>query len=239
MSLELQIQIAKAKVAARKKREQLQAEEAKKTKELEKAMLIEEVLKSIEAPKNGENGRDGRDAPEMSEILEQIKPMLPAPVIHKTEERVSREELEAIMSTLFEEKLPEMQKELRPKVELIREELSPDAIDDYITKEDLDDALRRVQDAIAQSSGGGGGIRMEDLDKRLEELEVGATYDKLIDEDGSFVYVGEANPGTDSSAPSWRIKRIDQTNDPDVDIRWANGGSDFDKVWDDRAGYTY
>lgn len=157
MSLELQIQIAKAKVAARKKREQLQAEEAKKTKELEKAMLIEEVLKSIEAPKNGENGRDGRDAPEMSEILEQIKPMLPAPVIHKTEERVSREELEAIMSTLFEEKLPEIAEELRPATEQIIEKIDPSELDDYITRKDLDDALRRVQKAIEQSQGGGGG----------------------------------------------------------------------------------
>ena len=155
--LELQIQIAKAKVAARKKREQLLAEEAKKTKELEKAMLVEEVLRSSEAPKNGENGRDGRDAPEMSEILDQIKALLPAPVIHKTEERVSRQELEAIMSTLFEEKLPEIAEELRPATEQIIEKIDPAELDDYITRKDLDDALRRVQKAIEQSQGGGGG----------------------------------------------------------------------------------
>ena len=198
--LELQIQIAKAKVAARKKREKLQAEEARKTKELEKAMLIEEVLKSIEAPKNGENGRDGRDAPEMSEILEQIKPMLPAPVIHRTEEKVSRQELEAIMSTLFEEKLPEMQKELRPKVELIREELSPDALDEYITKEDLDDALRRVQDAIQQSSGGGASPNtendipwwiLESEDKALADREIAVIAD-VLQLDGTLELKGAA-----------------------------------------------
>jgi len=64
-------------------------------------------------------------------------------------------------------------------------------------------------------------------------------YDKLIDDESPYIYIGEVEAGTNTSAPSWRIKRIDSTNDPDVDIRWADGTTDFTKTWDDRATYTY
>ncbi len=64
-------------------------------------------------------------------------------------------------------------------------------------------------------------------------------FDKLIDEVGVLTYVGEADPGATTSESVWRIKRIDSTNDPDIDIRFANGSADFDKIWDNRASLTY
>lgn len=66
-----------------------------------------------------------------------------------------------------------------------------------------------------------------------------AEYTRLIDTDGSFKYVGEANPGTDTSTASWRIKRVEWTDGDDWEILWANGTSSFDKTWDDRASYSY
>ena len=56
-------------------------------------------------------------------------------------------------------------------------------------------------------------------------------------------YFGEALPGTPNSAPNWRIYRYEyETIGRDLEvvgIRFANGDTNFDKVWDDRADYDY
>lgn len=80
------------------------------------------------------------------------------------------------------------------------------------------------------------------MHERLKaELEM--QYDRLVDEDGLYTYIGEATPGTDKSASEWRIKRIAEIDDgsggTDLDIRWADGTADFVKLWDDRATYAY
>lgn len=63
-------------------------------------------------------------------------------------------------------------------------------------------------------------------------------YNVFLDEaSATITYVGEANPGTAASAASWRIKRLDSTSG--LLVTWAEGDSDFDKVWDDRASYSY
>lgn len=77
------------------------------------------------------------------------------------------------------------------------------------------------------------------LDRLKADLEV--QYDKLVDEDAvnSYTYVGEAVPGTDKSASIWRIKRIYELSDGDLEILWANGTASLDKTWTDRASYIY
>lgn len=77
------------------------------------------------------------------------------------------------------------------------------------------------------------------IDRLKADLEV--QYDKLVDEDAtnSFTYVGEASPGTDKDQNTWRIKRIYELSDGDLEILWANGTATFDKIWNDRATYTY
>lgn len=53
-------------------------------------------------------------------------------------------------------------------------------------------------------------------------------------------YIGEAAPGTPSSAAKWRIKKLVYNATPAVtDALWCQGNAEFDKVWDDRAGYQY
>ena len=61
----------------------------------------------------------------------------------------------------------------------------------------------------------------------------------MLDNTGSPVmYIGQAVPGTATSASTWRIKKVDLTT-PNVVITWANGISTFQNVWDNRASYTY
>ena len=65
-----------------------------------------------------------------------------------------------------------------------------------------------------------------------------ASYTIELDEaSATITYVGEANPGTATSASTWRIKRLDSSSG--LVVTWANGTSNFDKVWNDRASYTY
>ncbi len=51
-------------------------------------------------------------------------------------------------------------------------------------------------------------------------------------------YVGQALPGSATSAAVWRIKRITETNDG-ASIDWADGDGGFNQVWDDRLTLTY
>lgn len=74
------------------------------------------------------------------------------------------------------------------------------------------------------------------LDRLKVELEV--QYNRLIDVDGVYTYVGEALPGTGESEAKWRIKRIEEIGD-DFNILWADGEATFDKIWNDRTSFTY
>jgi len=69
--------------------------------------------------------------------------------------------------------------------------------------------------------------------------ESAVEYKTLIDTVGDYKYVGEATPGTATSAASWRIKRIAFLSGDDVEIKWANSVNTFSQVWDDRASLSY
>jgi hypothetical protein len=81
---------------------------------------------------------------------------------------------------------------------------------------------------------------VRDLLEFIQGIQTGVEmqYNKLIDVDGNFTYIGEAVPGTSPTATSWRIKRVEQVG-ADINILWANGSSNFDKVWNDRLTYSY
>lgn len=74
---------------------------------------------------------------------------------------------------------------------------------------------------------------------RAQLILEASKYTKLIDTDGNYTYIGEAIPGTATTAASWRIQRVDAANDPDLEIKWADSSADFDQVWDDRTTLTY
>lgn len=76
------------------------------------------------------------------------------------------------------------------------------------------------------------------------ELDPAGTVKRKVTEDltllwevsGSYVYIGEATPGTLESAADWRIQRVDTSTGK---IHYADSNSEFDNVWDDRASLTY
>lgn len=62
----------------------------------------------------------------------------------------------------------------------------------------------------------------------------------LIDTVGDLKYIGFSTPGTATSAALWKIKLVDQSDTGgDVPILFASGTNTYDKVWDNRATYTY
>lgn len=56
----------------------------------------------------------------------------------------------------------------------------------------------------------------------------------------SFIsYKGEAIPGTSPSVASWRISRISTDISGSIIIEWADGNTNFDNIWDNRASLSY
>ena len=84
-------------------------------------------------------------------------------------------------------------------------------------------------------------VRGEDTDVRyIRRDEVLQEYALQLDEAASSItYVGEALPGTDTSSGLWRIKRLDESGDPEVIITWADGDASFDNIWDNRVSLSY
>jgi hypothetical protein len=73
-----------------------------------------------------------------------------------------------------------------------------------------------------------------------QQEDTSIVYSQRYDEQSSTLgFLGEASPGTLSSAPSWRIRKLVYAADGDVTITWADGNSLFDNVWDNRASLTY
>lgn len=79
---------------------------------------------------------------------------------------------------------------------------------------------------------------MSDLNSNQPVVFNSVSYIIYVDEASATVtYLGETVPDTATSASSWRIKKLDSTSG--LIVTWADGNADFDKVWDDRASYTY
>ena len=53
------------------------------------------------------------------------------------------------------------------------------------------------------------------------------------------IFIGEADPGTVTSAAKWRIQKRTYSGNKLIRIKWADGNGNYDKVWDDRAGFDY
>ena len=51
-------------------------------------------------------------------------------------------------------------------------------------------------------------------------------------------YIGEAIPGSSESDSVWRIKRMVEDGD-DLQILFADGDSNFDNIWNNRASLSY
>jgi hypothetical protein len=89
------------------------------------------------------------------------------------------------------------------------------------------EAPLQISGGVLRYTGTPGGVEPVELIKKLDVVS------------DSVSYLGEANPGTLTSAPAWRIKKITTFNDGDIDIQYAEGSTGFTVIWDNRANYTY
>jgi len=67
-------------------------------------------------------------------------------------------------------------------------------------------------------------------------------YTRRIETNNDFTYIGEAEVGSEENEPVWRISRL--YNSPvdaftDLAISWAEGNSNFDKIWSNRETINY
>jgi len=156
------ILIAKAKTRARAKAKQASLSHT----EALVSRLVDFKVGNLTLPtaNDGKDGRNGQDAPSMEEILKELTPLLPESSHTTVEQQVDFGDIEEFVKGL----LPEEDKELRPAVEkLIVESGEEVDLEGYVTQKELDEALLRIQRAIQESSGGGGGV-MSDLANVIE-----------------------------------------------------------------------
>lgn len=70
--------------------------------------------------------------------------------------------------------------------------------------------------------------------------EEAIVYSKRIDFiNDNLLYRGEAEVGSSEASALWRIRKITIGIDGDIVETWASGSADFNKIWADRATYTY
>lgn len=159
---------AKAKVAVRRRRQKEQD-------------LVDRIAKLVPRPQDGldgVNGRDGRDAPTMEEILSEIIPQLPTPQNTTIVEEVVQELDEKKLRRLIQEEMPESK---LPEIRVIEKEVDFDK-GEFITKDEMEDILRRVDQAI-QNTRGGGGAGVVALDQfQLANIIVADEATNIIEE---------------------------------------------------------
>lgn len=59
------------------------------------------------------------------------------------------------------------------------------------------------------------------------------------DTDPVITYRGDALPGTATSGALWRVQRMTEQSDEDIDIIFADGDDNFDNIWDNRLSLSY
>jgi uncharacterized coiled-coil protein SlyX len=172
----------------------------------------------------GDKGEDGKDAPDYEPRFEQL--------LKEFNDKVSQHQ--TTVNKNFDRQMQNIQKSLST--------LGGGGSYKLVDNADVDKAALKgvVDNAILIYDPATGKFIADSfinvLDRLKAELEV--QYNKLIDQDGTFYYIGESLPGTDASEAKWRIKRIEEVGN-DYNILWANGTAEFDKVWDDRTTFTY
>lgn len=51
----------------------------------------------------------------------------------------------------------------------------------------------------------------------------------------TYIYIGKADRGTDTSSALWQVLRLDTTNGADI----LSASENFDQVWDNRVSLSY
>lgn len=84
-------------------------------------------------------------------------------------------------------------------------------------------------------------LKTTDTSDLLTEMRImnGAMAMRVDDTTGT-IYQGWAEPGTATSAASWRIRKVVTSGTPeDTTITFADGDRSFNNIWDNRASLSY
>lgn len=117
-------------------------------------------------------------------------------------------------------------------VSVVDERVDLSVIENQITlsiendKIDVSVIEQPVQVIIAESS-----TEVIEAEEEVYDIEIDTSI-------AGVTYVGQALPGTASSDPSWRIKRIMETS-TGSSVDWADGAAEFIHAWDDHLTLTY
>ena len=209
----------------------------------EKGERGEQGLQGIQG-EPGTRGEPGTSGPkgEKGEVGEKGDPGTPAPDY--------KEEFEELISQ-FNQRLTEntdaMNKSVQVQIDRINRSLSTiggGGISRLLEGKDVERVSQKdiVADSILIYSPARRKFVIENFIEVINRIkvELEVQYNKLIDYDDNlnYYYIGEANPGTVESEAKWRIKRIEEIGD-DYNILWASGTAEFDKIWENRASFTY
>ena len=81
---------------------------------------------------------------------------------------------------------------------------------------------------------------MNQADRTADSLPARLKMRAELNVDGDYKYVGTAYAGTATSVAKWRIKLMTyDVNKRLTAIDFADGSAEFDKVWNNRATYSY
>lgn len=72
----------------------------------------------------------------------------------------------------------------------------------------------------------------------IEDAEKGISITDTTTTPGT-TYLGRAHTGTSRSAAIWQVRKIFTNADGDLELAWADGNTDFDNIWVNRASLTY
>lgn len=70
------------------------------------------------------------------------------------------------------------------------------------------------------------------------EQQPSLVVEKIDQASATVTYIGQAAPGTATSAASWRIQRMSVSGTVTT-FEYADGDLNFNNVWDNRAALTY
>lgn len=111
----------------------------------------------------------------------------------------------------------------------------------------------RMEQPLLEITGGNFTIEMDEVENLLTAIKdtdgikkitdpvqtIDTLYALRTDDNGAgTIYIGQAAVGSGESSSVWRIKKVVESSG-DYTITWADGNTNFDNRWDQRASYSY
>lgn len=90
-------------------------------------------------------------------------------------------------------------------------------------------------------TGVGGGAVNQGTPGTSPWLVINPSYIVAVENDGNGnpIYVGWAVPNTAKTSASWKIMKCTYSGTDLTDVQFASGVTTFNKIWNNRASYSY